>query len=188
MSNMRLKYLNIIVLVTGIVATNGAFAADQDLSIPLEYQVKAAVLYKFVRYVEWPQDVLPDTLDIITIGVLGESPVTVALRALVEGKEIGGYKVAIRHFRSLEDLDFCHMLFIGRSEKEHLKKVLGRLQGWSTLTVGDTEYFAAVGGMINLVIVENKVRFETNLEAAEKAKLKISSKLLRLGKIVGGTG
>ena len=185
---MRRISLNIITLMVVLGATNGAFAADQDSSIPLEYQVKAAVLYKFVRYVEWPQDVLPDTLDTITIGVLGESPITDALRASVEGKEIGGYKVVIRHFGDLADLDFCHMLFIGRSEKENLKKALRRLQGWSTLTVGDAEGFAEKRGMINLVIVENKVRFEINMEAAEEAKLKISSKLLRLGKIVSATG
>ena len=185
---MRRIFLSILTLMVVLGATNGALAADQDFSIPLEYQVKAAVLYKFVRYVEWSQDVLPDTLDTITIGVLGESPIVDALRASVEGKEIGGYKVAIRHFGGLEDLDFSHMLFIGRSEKQHLKKALRRLQGWNTLTVGDTEGFAEAGGMVNLVIVENRVGFEINLEAAEKAKLRISSHLLRLGRIVGGAG
>jgi len=188
MERMRINSSIMIVLVALCVAANGALAADLDSSVPLEYQVKAAVVYKFVRYVEWSKEVLPDTLDTITLGVLGGSPMVSALRTLVEGKEVGGYTLRIRHFRSLEDLAFCHVLFVGRSEKEHLKEVLGHIEGWSTLTVGEAEGFAQEGGMINLVIAENRVKFEINLGAAEDADLKISSRLLRLGKIMGGKG
>ena len=187
---MRAKCSILILLMTACVAASGGVSADPDPSIPLEYRVKAAFLYRFVKFVEWPGEALPDTHNTITIGVLGEGDIYAALESLVEGKQAKGRKLVIQQFREPEDLEFCHVLFIGRSEKNseqeesRLKEILKGLKGSSTLTVGEAEGFAQIGGMINFIIVESKVRFEINVGAAREANLKISSKLLRLARIV----
>ena len=92
--------------------------------------------------------------------------------------------MVIKHCAKLDQLDKCHLLFVSRSEEKNLPEILAKIKNWNTLTVSDMEGFAQSGGVINFVTVEKKIRFEINLDAAERADLKISSKLLRLAKIV----
>jgi len=160
------------------------FAGDPDPEISLEYQVKAAFLYKFIKFVDWPGDAFSDTNRTVTIGVLGKGPINQALD-LIAGKEVKRHRLVIKHFDKPQDLHYCHVLFIGQSEKPYLKDVMNILNGSSTLTVSEIEEFANYGGMINFIIVRNRIGFEINLNAAEKKRLKINSKLLRLAKIVG---
>ena len=181
---MSAEFSILILILTACAVASGVLPAHSDPSVPLEYQIKAAFLYRFIEFVEWPEEALPDTLDTITIGVLGESDIKEALETLVEGKQVRGHQVEIKHFGKAEPLEFCHVLFIGRSEKSRLREIPKMLKGWSTLTVGEVEGFARFGGMINFIIVENKVRFEINVRVAEKADLQISSKVLRLASIV----
>jgi len=181
---MKGKLFAGILLVGLYVVAIGAAPSDSDPPVPLEYQIKAAFLHNFVKFVEWPEGVLPDTLDTITIGVIGEGPMYDGLESVVEGKTVKGRALSIQRFRRPEDLTFCHVLFVGRSEKERLKAILKRVENSRTLTVGEIEKFADQGGAINFIIVENRVRFEINLEAAKDAHLAISSRLLRLAKII----
>jgi len=181
---MRVKHSIMMLLTTVCSAASGVVPANADPSIPLEYQIKAAYLYKFTRFVEWPEEALPDTLSTITIGVLGEGDMYAALESIVKGKQVKGRRLGIKHFGKAEDLVFCHVLFIGRSEKIRLREILEILKGQSTLTVGEEERFARSGGMINFIIVENRVRLEINVRAAEEGDLKISSRLLTLARIV----
>ncbi len=182
--------LSILVLLTAMLgAANPVIAADSDSPVSVEYQIKAAFLYRFIKFIEWPDEVLPDTQRTITIGVLGESPMNKTLQS-IEGREVKGHKLAIKRFGGLQDLESCDVLFIGRPERDSdleeslLRQALSKLKGTSTLTVSEIEGFAQLGGIINFIIVENKVRFEINLKAARDANLKISSKLLRLARIV----
>jgi len=180
---MSSRFLQLaFIIAVGATARESAFA-DPASSAPLEYQVKAAFLCNFIKFVDWPDEVLSDTDNTIIIGVFGESPLDAALES-IEGKQLSGYKLDIKHFKKIPDLEFCHILFISRSAKGSMAEALKMLKGSSTLTVGEVAEFTRLGGMINFIIVEDKVRFEINVKRAEKTNLKISSKLLRLARIV----
>lgn len=148
---------------------------------PLEYHVKAAFLYQFINFVEWPPYALHDHT--ITIGVLGDSPIADALAA-VEGRGPKGLTVTVTRFKGLDDLRSADILFISPEATGRLQAIRHRLGGSSTLEVSEVEGFARNGGMINFITVGNKIRFEINVDAAEQARLKISSHLLKLARIV----
>jgi hypothetical protein len=148
-----------------------------------EYAVKAAFLFNFAKFVEWPDDAFADRADPLVLCVLGEDPFGDTLRSL-RGKTVNGRPLAIRYMTTLEELDRCHLLFVCPSEKQALPKILQAVKGRNILTVADMEGFARDGGIINLVKEENRVGIEVNLEVARRTRLKISSKLLALAKIV----
>ena len=143
-----------------------------------EYRVKAAFLYNFMKFVEWPSDGggLPAT---ICLGVLGRDPFDDALEA-VRGKSAKGRKVVVLHFRSIEEVKGCDLLFVSASEKGHLSQILKLAHNSHMLTVADQDGFCEAGGMINLVFLKNRVGFEVNVGAVSRAKLRISSQLLKL--------
>ena len=152
-----------------------------------EYEVKAAFLYNFARYIEWPEEAVPDAEDTFVIGVLGEDPFGPILDRIAKSKTVDGRKIAVRRFATVEDYTPCHILFVSSSETDRLATVLARLAESHVLVVGDTPGSARQGVIINFVIEQSKVRLEINPGAAERAGLKISSKLLRLATIVGDT-
>lgn len=152
---------------------------------PIEYQVKAAFLYQFFKFVEWPPQAFHATNQTICIGVVDGGPMVRALQS-VEGKEAKSRRVVVKRFKEPEELEFCHILFISSGMEDRMTEILNRLKGTSTLTVSDIDGFARRGGMINFITVENKIQFEINIETAERAKLQISSHLLRLARIVSG--
>lgn len=187
---IRRPILTRILLLCLLLAASGvdrlspirsAFA--QSPSPSLEYQVKAAFLYQFFKFVEWPPQAFDATNQIICVGVVNGGPMATALQS-VDGKEAKGRRVVVRRFTEPEDLEFCHILFISSGMEGRLGEILERLKGTSTLTVSDIDGFARRGGMINFIMVENKIQFEINVETAEKANLQISSHLLRLARIV----
>ena len=150
---------------------------------PTEYQVKAAFLYNFAKFVEWPDKASPKRSHTIIIGVLGESSTSEALEPFMD-RQVKSYKTVVKHFKKPRDLTFCHILFISASEEPRLEGILKTLRGSNILTVGEVKGFSQLGGIINFIIVENKVRFEINVKAAEEAGLNMSSKLLKLARIV----
>ena len=164
-----------------ICGAPGTLADTQSFS---EYQVKAAFLYNFARFVEWPADAFPDARTPILLGILGDDPFGGALEQTVKGKTVNGRELVLRRLTRVEDLKGFHMLFVSSSEARHLPQILESLRGKCVLTVGETEGFAQAGGVINFTLEENKVHFEINLNTAERAHLKISSKLLALAKVV----
>ncbi len=151
-----------------------------------EYQIKAAFVYNFAKFVEWPAGEASSGGPALIIGVLGEDPFGNTLDDTVRGKTVGGRDLAVRRFSSLGKLESCQVLFVSRSVADHLPEILSRIQGSAVLTIGEGERFAREGGMVGLVTEDNKVRFEINVRAAESAGLKISSKLLALARIVHG--
>lgn len=148
-----------------------------------EYQIKAAFVYNFVKFVDWPAAVLPETSDSINLCVLGEEAFADGFDTL-KGKEVKGKKLAVRRVEQVKDADGCHVLFIGSSEEKRAPQVLQTLQGASVLTVGETDRFPQLGGIINFVVEKNRLRFEINVSGAERARLKLSSQLLSLAKVV----
>jgi hypothetical protein len=153
---------------------------------PTEYQVKAAYLFNFLKFVEWPGDPLADTHGRWVIGVVGDNPFGDELTQIVSGKTVQGHELLVRRFQSSEDLHACHVLFISASEKKRLPSILAALGGSSVLTVGDMDHFIEFGGMIQFVMEEKRVRFAIDVGASSQAGLKVSSKLLSLARTVTG--
>jgi len=153
---------------------------------PTEYQVKAAYLFNFLKFVEWPDDPTKVLNGQWVIGIVGESPFGDELTQAVSGKSVQGHELQVRIFQPTEDVRTCHILFISASEKKRLPAVLAALHGSSVLTVGDMTNFADSGGMIQFVMEDGSVRFVINVGATSQARLKVSSKLLSLARAVTG--
>lgn len=149
-----------------------------------EYQVKAAFLFNFAQFVEWPTNAFSNPQTPLVIGIIGDDPFGATLDEIVRGENVNGHPLVIQRFRQVEEIKTCHILFINSSEKNRAMEIIGQLKGRSVLTVGDTEGFATNGGMIRFVTEKNKIRFRVNLEAAKAANLTISSKLLKAAGIV----
>lgn len=174
---MRRCALLILTLVLAAASlVRDARGADQ----PTEYQLKAAYIYHFAQFVEWPPSAFPQANSPLIIGVLGENPFGNDLRRTVQGKLLGNHPIVVQEFHSLSDLtNQCQILFISSSEKR-LPDIFTSLNGTSTLTVGESDRFAEAGGMIRFVPEGGKIRFQINQTAVEKAGLKMSFKLLSL--------
>ncbi|HEX8949494.1 MAG TPA: YfiR family protein [Dissulfurispiraceae bacterium] len=148
-----------------------------------EYQVKAAMLYKFALFVEWPAKAFASSDSPFVVCVLGKDPFGPYLQQEVGEARVGTHPVEIRRMEKAENARGCHMVFISRSEESRLKQVLAPLRNTSVLIVsdtGDTSEFCRQGGMVGLVMDDGKVRFELNSKAAEQAGLKIDSRLKRI--------
>jgi len=149
---------------------------------PTEYEAKAAFIYNFAKFVEWPAKPGPDNAP-LRLCVLGKDPFGPALEE-VKGKLVKERKMEVALLDVTADGRECDLLFIAASEEKHLDRVVAILRGAGTLTVGDTEGYAQRGVMINFFHENGKIRFEINLDAVRRAGLKVSSKLLFLARIV----
>lgn len=156
-----------------------AAVAQAEHTVATEFQVKAAFLYNFAQFVDWPPNVLDGPNSPLIIGILGGDPFGSYLDELARGESVNGHPLVIRRFKSVAQIDRCHVLFISGTEGYHASQVAAALRGRSILTVCDWEGFAREGGMIRFVTEHNRIRLRINLEAARAAGLTISSKLLR---------
>jgi hypothetical protein len=145
-----------------------------------EYAVKAVFLYNFAKFVDWPPAAFPDP-ESLKICVLGDDPFGGSLQE-VAGEQVGSHKLKVTQTDSPSKPAGCQILFISRSEREHISQILAAVKGSPVLTVGDTKGFADDGVIINFILEGSKVRFEINTESADKAGIRISSKLLQLAK------
>jgi len=149
-----------------------------------EYEVKAAFLYNFAKFVEWPAEAFLDGNEPILVCIVGRDPFGDILNQTLLGKTVNGKPVIIQRGGITQDMRFCHIVFISSSERKRLAQIMQRLNGASVLTVSEIEGFAELGGIINFTLEGNKVRFEINVTSAERARLRISSKLLALAKAI----
>ncbi|MBI5641705.1 MAG: YfiR family protein [Nitrospirae bacterium] len=164
--------------------TAAAFPAFGQQVAPGEYQVKAAFLCNFAKFVEWPSE-LSSEADHLDICILGDDPFGAAFEQ-IQARGVSGRKPVVRRLKSTEHFRGCHILFISSSEERRIGRVVEALKGLNILTVGDTQGFAERGISINFILEEKKVRFEINIEAARRSGLKISSRLLKLAATVYG--
>jgi hypothetical protein len=149
-----------------------------------EHEVKAAFIYNFAKFVDWPEAKMVD--DKIFLCVVGADYFGGELEATVHAKTVRGRRLVVERLQAGDDLQHCHILFVGRTEVLHPALVMEDLRAAHVLTVGDSEEFALRGGMINFRMEERKVRFEINPAAADDADLRISSQLLKLAvRLVG---
>jgi hypothetical protein len=151
---------------------------------PSEYEVKAAYLYNFGRFVEWPNQepnqAAAPSAGPFTFCVLGQDPFGRDLDAILAGETINGVNTAAVRVSKLRDAVNCRVLFISSSEDSQLKQILVALEGTSVLTVSDLPQFSQRGGMVQFVLDGKRVRFEVNLTPVEHAHLAMSSQLLKV--------
>jgi hypothetical protein len=143
-----------------------------------EYQLKAAVLYNLARFVEWPPDAFAGPSAPLSICVLGVDPFGAALDEAVRGHRVGDRPLATR--RMTDVASGCHVLFIANSERRRLPAVVDQLRDTAALTVGEVEDFTLHGGMVGLTTAGDQIKFDINVAAATKARLKISARLMAL--------
>jgi YfiR/HmsC-like len=180
LANRRLKnQLEGWLIVFVVLLSSGLRLSAQTTASP-EYQVKAVFLFNFAQFVDWPPKAFADAQSPLIIGVLGDDPFGTYLDETVRGEKANGRPLVVQRYRRVGELKTCHVLFISRSESDHLDQILGSLRGRNILTVGESEDFALRGGMIQFIKEKNKIRMRINLEAVKAANLKISSKLLRV--------
>ncbi|OLC94498.1 MAG: hypothetical protein AUH86_14365, partial [Acidobacteria bacterium 13_1_40CM_4_58_4] len=145
---------------------------------------KAAFLFNFTKFVEWPDRSFEDAHAPIVIGIIGDDPFGDSLLRIVAGQKVQGRAIVIIKYRRGDDLRHCHILFISGSERQHSAQILTSVQPASVLTVSDMDGFADAGGMMQFVMQENRVRFVVNLDVATQNKLRVSAKLLALAQVV----
>lgn len=155
-------------------------ASAQSVEVALEYRVKAAYLFNFTKFVEWPEEALRDGTP-LTICTVGGNPFGPALGETIRGEQVNGRPLAARPAPPVEG---CHLLFVPRAVPP-----AGHLAAASTrpiLTVGESEDFLDRGGMVRFVLEDGRIRFEINHDAAARMHLRISSRLLRLARPTDG--
>lgn len=146
-----------------------------------ESEVKAAFLYNFAKFVEWPAQAFSSETAPIQLAVLGDEEFTSKLKMLLSDKKAHGRSFEVKRITTPHEAKTCQIVFVPASESRRTFQVIEATRKLPVLTVGESDQFIALGGMINFVVEDNQLRFEINPEPAENAKLQISSKLLRLG-------
>jgi hypothetical protein len=184
---MKRAGFRLVLLRLGLAASaDAARAADAP---PKEYQIKAALLLQSAKFVEWPETAFAGPDAPFTVGIVGRDPFGPVLDETMKGERVRGRAIRILRFDDGEKMTPCHFLFISDSEADRFPEILKRIaepafQGKGPLTAGDFDRFATQGGVIRFAIQEGRIRLHINLDAATRARLKISSHLLKLATIV----
>jgi hypothetical protein len=180
-----------------VLAIAGTQTGRAENVVYNEHQVKAAFLYNFIKFSEWPRN-KPAEPNTIIIGLLGDHPFKDAFDA-VKDKPIDDKRLIIRDFgkfnqyikdsenkvqltKEAEQLKKCHLLFVCDSEWAYTREIIEAVQGSNVLTVGETADFIDLGGIITFVPANDKIAFEINTKAAKQAKIQINTRVLRLAK------
>ena len=162
----------------------GASAQALDSSDSSEYLIKAGFIYNFAKLVGWPGSAFAQADSPIVIGILGTDPFGGIIDRILADKKVDARRFVIKRLKWGMEFKDCDILFVGASEAVHLEEVIRAVKGLPILTIGETPGFAKRGCIINLIVEDNKVRFEVNLDAAKQADLNVSSRLLALAKII----
>ena len=196
----RMKWLFVpLVVLLGCLWVSNAYPETKSAQYQ-EYEVKAAFIYNFLKFVDWPEEKMTKNGNQIIIGIIGEDPFGQAVD-IFKDKTVENRTLTIKRFEGLrqlketaekdksaneklEALKTCHLLFICPSERKQIREIIDFVGQNGVLTVGDTDEIIKSGGIIGFVMEDNKIRFDINLTAAEKTGLKIRSQLLRLAKRV----
>ena len=184
------QWLRTILCVTVffVIAGTSVLEAEQTSETPLinrEHQIKAAYLYNFARYIQWPENTFKNKKEPFSIGIVGEDPIKRNLELLAKTRTIDGRPILIKHFPKPIEVKPCQILFLSPSLKPEIqKKILKKMAGKNVLFVGQVSDFLNMGGVIDFVVKENRVRLLVDLDAAQREKLKFSAKLLRVATVV----
>jgi len=179
MNDRDVRFRKTCTIALGLVLIAGARAQTTD-----EYMVKAAFLYNFAKFVEWPPHSFKSASDPIVIGVLGKNSFGDALTSVISGKTFEGRPFRVREVADAPQAAGCQILFISSSERKQLETLLRQIGNPGVLTVGETDNFTSDGGIVNFKIENGSVRLQINVAAARRQQLHISAKLLSLAEIV----
>jgi hypothetical protein len=156
-------------------------------TIAKEYRIKAAFLFNFAQYVEWPPDTFKDANSPLTYCTIGDDPFQGVLDESLNAKSVGTRPLRVQHLKQPENFQGCQILFIGANEKKRITAVLETLKQSPVLVVGESNRFVQQGGTVGFLSEENTIRFEVNLDVAQRARLNISATLLAVAKTVINT-
>jgi len=155
------------------------FGTPASAQLQNEYSVRAALVLNLTKYVEWPQ-----TSNELTIAFIGDGPMGETLKAMLTGRTNGGLSIRVLLSPADEAMERCDIIYIAHSSSKRVHAALGRVGTRNALTIGDTDSFTRDGGMVGLVRVGDQVQIQINLDATQRAGLKISSRLLNLPSVV----
>jgi hypothetical protein len=186
----RRTYAPSVLLLVALIAVISARAATPNPAesehTVSEYEVKAAYVYNFAKFVEWPAAHFSSPKAPITIGVIGDEEFAALLEKAVKNKLVQEHAFQVRHLKWPADLGACNLVYVPFNEQKRFRQITEGLQDRPVLTITEVEEKSQARGILNLFIEGGKVQFEVNIAGADKAKLRISSKLLRLAR--GTTG
>jgi hypothetical protein len=179
---MKSHRFSIICMALAAALGGGVRGDSGEDSAALAQRIKAAFVYNFIQFTEWPDGALGSPETPIVVGILDPDPLSGNLDKTILGKTAHGHPLTVRHFSDPAEAAGCHILYVSGDDAS-VRKALQAATG-AMLTVGDSDAFADVGGGIRFYVAENKIRFEINLSSIEKSKLQMSSKLLKVAKTV----
>jgi hypothetical protein len=159
-------------------------SAGASAETPVETKIKAAFLYKFAGYIEWPASAFDRANAPVVFGIAGADPVAEELASMVSGRLIDGRPIAVRKLATGESLAGVHVLFVGKASGARPGELLSAAKGKPVLTVTESDDEFAQGSVINFVIVDNKVRFDVALGPADSGQIKLSARLLSVARKV----
>jgi hypothetical protein len=172
----------VLALIAAAVAFEGR-ALAQAIEVT-ESTVKAAFLYKFAGYIDWPDAALEPAGGAFVIGVMGNDEVYVELERIQPGRNVAGRALAVRKVRDPDSLKGVQLLFVGRPESARLPALVRAAQQQGILVVSETERGLEAGSVINFVVSDNRVGFEVSLDAAERSGHRVSSRMLAVARRV----
>jgi hypothetical protein len=179
----RLLFPLVVASVIAIIAPARPANAQVE---SLEHEIKAAFLYNFVKFVQWPASSFPDADAPLTICLMGPDPFGTALDDLIENEQVEGRPLAVRRLGRADATAGCHVLFVAPAERARYAAILRTVDTRRVLTVSDAMEFLAAGGHISFFMESNRVRFAVNAPAARQAEFQINSRLMRLARIHEG--
>jgi hypothetical protein len=147
------------------------------------YEIKAAFIYNFAQFTQWPDSAFTSSDSPFVLAFIGDSDLGPALSRVLQGKSIAGHPIVLKHLDSPGEISGCHLLFIPDSEESHLDDIFNAVGNQPILTVGETAKFMQAGGIIRFFIADGRIRFEIDPDAADKAALRLSSRLMSLATI-----
>ncbi|MFN3323247.1 MAG: YfiR family protein [Bryobacteraceae bacterium] len=159
-------------------------AGAQVGAVSIELRIKAAFLYNFARFIEWPAHVLEQQPATIVVGILGRDPFGTILEQTFRDKTVHGRTFEVRRIRSVPEITECHIVYVSPSEHRNVDSIVLAAAEGGVLTVSHLDEFAERGGMINFVLEDNRIRFEVNLLAAQQAGFRFHAQLLQLARAV----
>ena len=168
----------VLLIICGILLA-APVPAQADADTRAAYQIKAAYLYNFIKFIDWPEESFPAVQSPVYIGILGENPFGSDINKL-ESKNVQRHPIRLRFGKDPEDLRGCHLIYISPSEWENIDRILQAIPRNGTLTVSGAPQFNDAGGVIRFVEKDNRIKFAINLQVAREANLRISSRLLQL--------
>jgi len=181
---MMVKRISSLILVGALALLlpwRGGARADGGAS--LEYKLKAAFIYNFAQFVEWPGDAFGGPSAPFVIGVVGDPSLAQMLEQAVKGKTAGKREIVVKYYAGVDAIQRSHILFVAASERERMGDVVRRAFADSTLTIGDFDGFTAASGMVRFITEDNRLKFEVNLDATNQGHLKFSAQLLKLARM-----